>query len=343
MPGWNLKSGIIVEENVSEDEYWSLFNFVFSDACRKTNTYKFGLIKSICDQVYDLYEDPVQGFYLPYEKLFSKFTENYWNLVNKYGLKQMSYNGKSEYSKIELIIKEAVKGYSIPESVGFLSVNEKDRDHITRTVTTECKKCVIGALYNDFEGKLYAFDLRGDGVYLSGGAYRFISKYKMEIERLNYYAWARFLEKVNDDAALVRVLEKLDLATPQRKDLSVYRELLYKEFQEDRCFYCGKKIDKTAHVDHFIPWTFVKNDNLWNFVLACPRCNLRKSDSLVSRDYLIKIEKRNTMLLEVTGSTRGFIESEFIGYHTGLLNRMWEYAKMSGVRERAGFAEASAK
>ena len=204
MPGWSLKSGIIVEENVSEDEYWSLFNFVFSDACRKTNTYKFGLIKSICDHVYDLYEDPVQGFYLPYEKLFAKFTENYWNLVNKYGLKQMSYNGKSEYSKIELIIKEAVKGYSIPESVGFLSVNEKDRERIIRTVTTECKKCVVGALYNDFEGKLYAFDLRGDGVYLSGGAYSFVSKFKMEIERLNYYAWARFLEKVNDDAALVR-------------------------------------------------------------------------------------------------------------------------------------------
>lgn len=87
-----------------------------------------------------------------------------------------------------------MKGYSIPESVGFLSVNEKDRERITRTVTTECKKCVIGALYNDFEGKLYAFDLCGDGAYLSDGTYRFISKYKMEIERLNYYAWARFLE-----------------------------------------------------------------------------------------------------------------------------------------------------
>ncbi len=343
MPGWNLKSGVIVEEKVSEDEYWSLFNFVFSDACKKTNTYKFGLIKSICDQVYDLYEDSMQGYYLPYEKLFAKFTENYWNLVNKYGLKQMSYNGKSEYSKIELIIKEAVAGCDIPETVGFLSVSEKDRERIARIVTTECKKCVIGALYNDFEGKLYAFDLRASGIYLSNAAYRFISKYKMEIERLNYYSWARFLEKVNDDEALVRVLEKLDLSTPQRKDLSVYRELLYKEFQEDRCFYCGKKLDKKVHVDHFIPWTFVKNDNLWNFVLSCPRCNLRKSDSLVSRDYLVKIENRNTMLMEVSGSTRAFIETEFIGYHAGLLNRMWEYAKMSGIRERAGFTEASAK
>ena len=104
----------------------------------------------------------------------------------------------------------------------------------------------------------------------------------MEIEKLNYYAWARFLEKVNDDDVLIRILEKLELATPQRKDLSLYRDILYKEFQEDRCFYCGKKLDKNIHVDHFIPWTFVKNDNLWNFVLTCPRCNLRKSDSLVT-------------------------------------------------------------
>lgn len=69
-----------------------------------------------------------------------------------------------------------------------------------------------------------AFDLKGDGIYLSYEAYHFISKYKMEIEKLNYYSWARFLEKVNDDDALVRVLEKLDLATPKRKDLSMYRD-----------------------------------------------------------------------------------------------------------------------
>lgn len=73
----------------------------------------------------------------------------------------------------------------------------------------------------------------------------------MEIEKLNYYAWARFLEKVNDDDALIRVLEKLDMATPQRKDLSMYRDILYNEFQENTCFYCGKRLNKNVHVDSF--------------------------------------------------------------------------------------------
>ena len=172
----------------------------------------------------------------------------------------------------------------------------------------------LGALYNDFEGKLYAFSLRGNGIFLSDDSYRFISKYKMEIEKLNYYAWARFLEKVNDDDALIRVLEKLDMATPQRKDLSMYRDILFNEFQEDRCFYCGKKLDKNVHVDHFIPWTFVKNDNLWNFVLACPKCNIRKSGSLVSRDYIIKIGHRNASVVEgaITNPT---VRVEFDGYY----------------------------
>jgi len=336
MPGWNLKEGALVETKVSEDEFWSLFNFVFSDACKKTNTYKFGLIKSICDQIYDFYDNE-QSFYLPYEKLFSKFVENYWNLVNRYNLKQMSNNGKSEYSKIELIIRDVVKAYEIPESIGFQSLTEEDRKKVTKSVTSECKKYVVGALYNDFEGKLYEFNLRGTGLFLSYDAYQFISKYKMEIERLNYYAWARFLEKVNDDDALVKVLEKLELATPRRKDLSMYRNLLYKEFQEDRCFYCGKKLDRSIHVDHFIPWTFVKNDNLWNFVLSCPRCNLRKSNNLVSHAFIAKLEQRNDVIIET--STKPIIRKEFSGYYDGLLDRMWKYAKMSGIREREGIVE----
>lgn len=332
MPGWNLREGILTELRVSDDEYWSLFNFVFSDACRKTNTYKFELIKSICDQIYDVYDDG-NGLFLSYEKIFSKFAENYWNLVNKYKLKQMSYNGKSEYFKIELIITGAVENYKISENVGFQSLSEQDRNEITKRVTAECKKCVVGALYNDFEGKLYAFSLRGNGIFLSDDSYRFIFKYKMGIEKLNYYSWARFLEKVNDDDALIRVLEKLGMATPQRKDLSMYRDILFNEFREDRCFYCGKKLDKNVHVDHFIPWTFVKNDNLWNFVLACQKCNIRKSGSLVSRDYIIKIGHRNALVVEgaIANPT---VRVEFDGYYDGLLERMWSYAKMSGIRER---------
>ncbi len=114
MPRWNLREGILTDLGVSDDEYWSLFNFVFSDACRETNTYKVGLIKSI----YYVYDDG-NGLFLSYEKIFTKFAEKYWNFDNKNKLKQMLYNGKSEYSRIKMILIDAVE----TEIVGFQSLS----------------------------------------------------------------------------------------------------------------------------------------------------------------------------------------------------------------------------
>lgn len=336
MPGWNLKSGELLGSDASEEELWSLFNYVFSDSCRKTNTYKFGLIKSICDQIYDLTCVGL-GYPLSYEKIFYKFTENYWNLVNRYKLKQMSYNGKSDLSKIEKIISAAVEDHELSVSITFQALIEPERARIVRIVTQECKRNVIGALYNDFQGKLYGFDLKGDGIVLGQASYDFISKYKMEIEKLNYYHWARFLEKVNDDDALVRVLEKLELATPQRKDLSLYRDILFMEFQQNRCFYCGKRLSESIHVDHFIPWSFVKSDNLWNCVLSCPKCNLKKKDSLVGGSYLAEIERRNDEISKGQALRSPLIMREFQNYSNGLLDRIWAYAKLSGFNEYKGF------
>lgn len=332
MAGWNLKEGLYSGNDVTEDELWSLFNYVFSDSCKKTNTYKFGLIKSICDSVYDL-KCTEDMYFLSFDYLFSKFTENYWNLVNKYELRQMSYNGKSEYSRIERIIRECVQKNAIPPTVSFLSLSEKDRAHIIKQVSNDCKKCVIGALYNDFEGKLYSFNLKGDGLFLGAKAHKFIAKYKVEIERLNYYAWARFLETINDDEALTRVLEKLDHATPKRVDLSTYQQILYNEFCENNCFYCGKKLKRSIHVDHFIPWSFMKTDNLWNFVLACPECNYKKSNSLTSEIFVRKIEARNKSI-KLETNISPIIEKEFSNYYIGLIKKVWNYARMSGLRER---------
>lgn len=340
MPGWNLRSGKLKDQITSEDELWSLFNYVFSDSCKKTNTYKFGLIKSICDQIYDLAYDGF-GYPLSFEKIFYKFTENYWNLVNRYRLKQMFYNGKSDISKIEKIICTAVANYEIPANVSFQALSESERKGIVRNVTQACKRNVIGALYNDFQGKLYGFDLHSDGLVLGESAYNFISKYKMEIEKLNYYFWARFLEKINDDDVLVRVLEKLELATPQRKDLSMYRDILYMEFQQDCCFYCGCKLSDNIHVDHFIPWSFIKSDNLWNFVLSCPKCNIRKKDSLVGGSFLTRIECRNNDIVAATiknALNSSLIQAEFRGYSNSLIDRIWAYARLSGFNEYEGFS-----
>jgi hypothetical protein len=329
MSGWDLKSGSITEYNVSEERLWSLFNFVFSDSSRKRNTYKFGLIKSLLDNVFNGQEKE-DGIYYSYEELFGRFAANYWNLVVKYDLRQMRRDGKSEFSRVEIIFKSALSQEDVLASIEFESIDDQTKNAIIKKVTSECKKCVVGALYDDFDGVIYSFNLKEHGLTLNYCVHDFLLKYKAELEKLNYYSWARFLEQINDDNALVRLIDKLELSTPRRADLSVYREILRREFEVNTCFYCGKKLGKNIHVDHFIPWSFVKDDKMWNFVLACSTCNERKNNKIPGMDYLIRLEDRNKKIQLMQNK---IVQEEFVGYKEDLLRRMWSYAKLSGIKE----------
>ena len=334
MPGWNLKNGELNNVRVSEDEYWSLFNFVFSDACMKRNTYKFGLIKSIMDNLFNcVLEDGNAAYELSYEDIFEKFTINYWNLVLRYHLKQMRRDGRTEISKIESILMQAAEENDLLESLDYEALSLDDKKKIVKQVSVSCRRNVIGALYADMDGKLYGFDLKSDSLVLSPYAYDFMLKYKSELEKLNYYAWAKFMEKINSDDVLVRVLDKLELATPKRDNLSIYREILYKEFEECNCFYCGKKLEhigRGIHVDHFIPWSYVKDDKLWNFVLSCPRCNEKKNNKIPTEIYLDMILKRNEI---IRNNMDVVVEMDFRNYDSEQLKRLWKYAQLSGLKQ----------
>ena len=268
-------------------------------------------------------------YILSYDVLFSKFAENYWNIIVKYNLKQQRRDDKSEYSRIETIFKESVSNNSIIANVEFESIDMDLKKNIIKRVNNSCKGNVVGALYNDLDGKVYSFDLKDEGIKLSRCSYNFMFKYKTELEKLNYYAWAQFMEKINDDSVLVRVLDKLELSTPRRSDLSVYRDILKREFEDNNCFYCGKKLGSGIHVDHFIPWSFIKEDKTWNFVLSCPACNLKKKDRLVASDFIIKIINRNEVLKL---STDSIVRNDFIGYNSDLVRRMYSYALLSGIK-----------
>lgn len=296
---WNSKSGSLNPSSISDDEYWSLFNFVFSESCHKTSTYKFALLKSILDNL--LNNTPGEnGQLIFYSDLFAKFAESFWNLVVKYHLHQQKPTGEGKTSKIEQIFNEATAKNPILENLEFASIEENTKSALTQKVQAECRKYVLGALYGDFGGKLYGFDQNGNFITLSQSAYEFLLKYKIELEKLNYYAWAKFLEKINEENVLFHLLSKLELSLPERTPLEIYRNILFSEFEECNCFYCGKKIGAKIHVDHFIPWSFVKEDKLWNFVLSCPECNIKKSNILPPQNTIARILERNRIILNAS-------------------------------------------
>lgn len=341
---WNSKSGILETKILSDDEYWSLFNFVFSEQSKKTSTYKFALVKAILDNLFN--NVPQEDFQLiSYEDIFSKFAESFWNLVVKYHLHQQKPTVEGKTSKIEQIFNSAAKNNPVIENLEFDSISTETKKSLIQKVQAECKKYVLGALYGDFGGKIYEFSEKGSYIKISNGAYQFMVKYKSEIEKLNYYSWAKFLEKANKENVLYGLLSKLELSLPERSPLDIFRKILFTEFEENNCFYCGKKLssaNRKIHVDHFIPWSFIKENKLWNFVLSCPECNVKKSNCLPPKDTIARIQKRNKIILlscqekstaqNISGSDADFIKRQFKNYEEKLIPNLWQYAKYAGFR-----------
>lgn len=81
------------------------------------------------------------------------------------------------------------------------------------------------------------------------------------------------------------------------------------------------------HVNHFIPWSFIKEDKLWNFVLACPSCNIRKSNKIPGMEYVKLIQNRNDDLRRISSS---FVCEQFKTYKPSLISDMWKYAQSGG-------------
>lgn len=320
MAGWNKQSGELLDRSVSDIEYRRLFNYFFSDRCRKTTTYKFAFLKAILDNIYSMSVDN-QSLYLELNELFDRFAENYWNLVTRYNLKQYRECGKQ--SAIERALLSTV---SASGQVPYTSLSYKDHNMIVNKVKEECKRYVVGALCYDFGRKLYGFDFKkSERLYFHPDAVQYMRAHKTEIEKLNYYSWAKFLEQVSENGETVKLLEKLEVSTPKREDLSIFREILKNEFESDCCFYCGKKLNK-VHVDHVIPWSFMKADNLWNFVLSCPTCNTQKNDKLPSQKDLNNLRKRN---IDLQTSNNEFVKKEMATYPEKL-DEIYRYAQDCG-------------
>jgi hypothetical protein len=324
MAGCELKEGKYEDRILTEDELWSALMGVFSPSSKKDTTYKFGFLKSIIDNTYNVDEN----YQLTFDQLFGKFTEIYWNLILKYKLRQKAPNKVNRTTYLEQILYATKEKYLLQEHIPFESLPEEYKQETIRQVKIKCKQNVVGALYGDTKGQFYSFSKKEEWIKLNPQMHDFICKHKLLIEKINYFEWAKFLEAANDESDSLKLLSKLD-ASSKRNNLSVYRQILLEEFGFDTCFYCGKKLKQdNIHVDHFIPWAFIKDDNIWNFVLACPKCNESKNDKLPDIMYLdALIERNESMLLE-------YMNEKNINYNNNTLRHIYNWAQVNGYNKK---------
>ena len=330
--GWDAKENLIPFSPLTEGDVISLINSALLGNSKHTTSYKFVFFKSILDNLFNVDLGSSPEFFLSFDSISIRFAEIYWNLILKFKLRQMPLNADGKISAIEKTLFDFCSrhGYSMTDTeFAFEGLQSEQQielsEKIKKAVVT---KYVLGAFCRDTNWKFYHFSKtqKWDGIFLNKDFFVVLSKYRSDFEKVNYFEWIKYLEGINKEEDSYMLASKLDKST-ERENLDSYRKVLF-EFGQIDCFYCGKKLSENA-VDHFVPWSFVKDDKLWNFVLACPDCNSRKSDRLASQAYLSNLKRRNEALIKMKHI---LVQKEFKYYTFSKLALMYNNAVFNGFK-----------
>lgn len=329
---WESQSNNTPFISLSEDDVIRIVNYALSDNVQHSSTYKYAFFKSILDNLFNV---DLDSLFLSFDSICLRYTEIYWNLVLYHGLHQAPENRTGKINAVERVLYDFCNkceiNYQEKQTICFFENLRFDlQEKITRQIKSVFKQYVIGAFCGDTEDQFYHFDIKkSDGIYLNNDVFIALVKYKTAFERQNYFEWIKFLEKINKEEDSYALANKLDSST-ERKNLFPFRQVLL-DFGQNTCFYCGKLFNqnKTYPVDHFIPWSYVKDDKLWNFVLACPDCNTNKSNILPKEKYLSLIKIRNEKLCNYDNK---LVKTDFKTYTFSKLTQMYHSAIYNGFK-----------
>ena len=256
----------------------------------KDNTYKFALAKALLD-----ISSNTENIEISFEQLSELFLKYYWYQEVKYKLKQNFQKNKQP------IIISIIQKYCGDEYIyeDFDKYFAKFDENKKQKLLAEMSKKIFNDVVPRFDKNQIFYT---HNYIKSAKRYKLVGEAKIYLKQKDFFKenyilfhklvileWAKFLEKTNFTPRLIEKIETLN--NPKRKSLKKYQNILL-EIDKKRCFYCRKEVDE-FHIDHFIPWSYVYEDQEWNLVLSCPECNLNKKDFLAPKQYLDKLLNRN--------------------------------------------------
>ena len=290
---------------------------------RKDNTYKFALARYILDYS----TRPTGSLEVPYSDIASAFLKYYWHQECKFKIKQNFQNNRPP--SVIRIIREVFGTRYIPTS--FRNMEKKSGSKIQTAEkkilakvfgNAKTKTSLVIPRFHNLRGDynnlslFYDYDDSEQMIYFRPGALEFFRKNYSVLSKLVILEWAKFLEKTN---TLPKLVAKIESVEKRHGSLTKYVNI-YKDC--DHCFYCNTRLEKgLIHVDHFIPWSYIFDDNAWNLVLSCQRCNLKKSDALAQQEFLKELILRNKTCYDKISILRNSLDS--IDYGNGWQRELW--------------------
>jgi len=271
---------------------------------KKSNTYKFAFARFLLDFTNSIELKKIEQLKqenklvdVTYAEIAKYFLEYYWHQEFHSKIRQ-----NFETDKKPWIIKILREYFKQGEYIGhsFKKIKEKEPESILKAEKKIKEKCfaeVVPRFQNIAIGNktklretFYILCEQENKIRIKPQALLFFRQFYPLLLNTVILEWAKFLEKINKN--LPKLISKIENEAVVRGSLKKYEKLLLPFFKN--CFYCNIPLEPgSTHVDHFIPHVYIREDEIWNLVLACQECNCKKLGSLAPEKFRDDLIQRN--------------------------------------------------
>lgn len=273
-----------------------------------TNSYKYYWFLSILDSLKDN-NSPV----LLKKDLALRMVANVWYPLDYFKLsfgKSDGFKKIADYISDKMLVDHSVKSLDLFSQINsrltgreldvvnemveeklryvpYLFVRPFLKDQVTAGDDNWIRRQIIDAsarLYlSEQERVMYKFN--DDSIEVSNRWYDYLQTHQGVLRGFIYWHLLKFLQKNNP--TVVGLPDKIFKRTDRNFSLVKPFWNLYHEANPDiECIYSGVLITKkNMSFDHFLPWSYVVHDQVWNIIPTPKNVNSTKSNMLPSKEY----------------------------------------------------------
>lgn len=277
-----------------------------------SSTYKYALIISLADLAIELGKDDDSQLEISNRQIAERFIELYWQQSTPYKTLESNESGiLFQNNGTQAAIVKAIDDFRQRNNCNTSEAAKRSKEYkrLVTTVASTVAKQPISYLQNIGGRSLpFLYEKNSGSITLKSGIAYCLRRFQPLIQQFARGRWTDFIKKNVKNTPILGEKDDLGgfLFETSRKTLGlVCKEL--KKIYGNKCFYCSKSTAE-LEVDHFIPFSLYPRDLMHNFVLACPKCNRSKSDSLAAKIHLDKwteLATKNSEAIHQIGEKAG--------------------------------------
>jgi len=280
---------------------------------RKVATYKLALFRALCDIALTSYHlaewQPDGSVGIPIRAIAERWIYYYWPLLDDDSNFIPQIHGESSGGRLQIGFRPQLKrligafrhsgsldGFAIALKNDSFDAGQRE---ILKAIFSKLISVIVagpvtyagGSLET---GRLFSYDGRSRRMIVSGEIWRELCLSGHWIQDALILRWGELTSEISRQAiSPSEVIDRLLRVPVCARNVEDARRL-YQGLVSKECVWSGSPLGRSFDVDHVLPFSLWRNNDLWNLLPAAPRVNRDKGDSLPTNALL---KRRKDMIV----------------------------------------------